>query len=193
MLSHALSHDGFFVSHALPEVLKLLKLLADTPIKKVSFWMDSGPHFRSREILHLLLKQVVGNWRTVVVNYFAESHGKNPCDQHFSHLSQALKSLADKTDVTTIQHVQFPEDFARCEAAQVGVKVEIQKKKRGGTKGVRKVMEKEGKGKGKGRNGGSGNGGGNGKVVGKPKGSGQSNRERVVTRSVTRAKGGVKK
>ena len=54
--------------------------------KKIHFWSDTGPHFRSHEYIHYVLKEFpvwLGTKVRVDLNYLTEKHGKNQRDTHF--------------------------------------------------------------------------------------------------------------
>ena len=63
----------------------------------VSIWLDVGLHFRAGAFLYsvLLGNPTLLKYDTVRVQFFAEGHGKGPCDTHFSALKRAI---ADKVD-----------------------------------------------------------------------------------------------
>lgn len=83
-LSNILSHDTLFVTDC---ITRLLSQPAMERFNEISFWADSGPHFRSAELMHFLFKQF-DERRRIWINFFAEYHGKNIVDGHFGVLSR---------------------------------------------------------------------------------------------------------
>lgn len=107
VFSYDLSHDAHFASGALEIALrKLLEL--EPALAKLSFWLDCGPHFRCREFLATLLLDVRA-WHPqltlVLVNFFAEHHGKSVCDAHFSHVSRAVKEGSKRQRINCIEDI----------------------------------------------------------------------------------------
>ena len=107
VLSYDLSHDSYFTGKALSHALDEMRKLTRVPVKLISFWADCGPHFRSKELLAVLLKDIPSRYDCqVLINFFAEGHGKNPCDSHFSHIGTAVKQQMLRKDVKTLENVK---------------------------------------------------------------------------------------
>ncbi|OMJ17602.1 hypothetical protein AYI70_g5874, partial [Smittium culicis] len=50
----------------------------------VHLWSDSGPHFRSQELLHSIFFDFDSDFeKDFTLNFFAEYHGKSLVDGHF--------------------------------------------------------------------------------------------------------------
>ena len=62
--------------------------------KKWIVWTDCGSHFRGYEMAHYLFKELTELDEPILVNlnFFAEKHGKNSRDQHFSAISELFKN-----------------------------------------------------------------------------------------------------
>ena len=89
--SNNLSHDSFFVKEALAQLFEHPEFKS-FGFKRVKFWMDGGPHFRSHELNAFFYNlEKLGKFKKVVWNHFIEYHGKNYCDVQFSVVSHILK------------------------------------------------------------------------------------------------------
>ena len=75
--------------------------------KNFIIWSDCGKHFRCAEFISFLMKELSQSQIHVNLNFFAESHGKNSRDQHFSNISKFIvqaeykKRLLGTQDVIT--------------------------------------------------------------------------------------------
>ena len=59
---------------------------------ELCFWSDSGTHFRSAELMHLIFNYVPSIYnKKFLFNYFVEYHGKNIVYSHFGILSRWFK------------------------------------------------------------------------------------------------------
>ncbi len=59
--------------------------------------MDNGPqHFRTYELLHVMMELQEHLNVPVQWNHFGEYHGKNICDTHFSLVSRLVESAEKK-------------------------------------------------------------------------------------------------
>ena len=103
ILSDILNHDSLFVYNA----VKKLKEDLLWKFKHIQFWMDVGPHFKSKENLYNLLNM----FNNVTLNYFCEKHGKSPCDSHFSTISKWLQEIIKYKHILTVD--QLIEEFKR--------------------------------------------------------------------------------
>jgi len=72
----------------------------------VCFWSDSGPHFRSAELMHFIYHQLPHiHEARYFVNFFVEYHGKSVVDGHFGLLSrwflegEAVRDIHNITDL----------------------------------------------------------------------------------------------
>ena len=59
--------------------------------KNYIVWSDTGTHFRCGEFIHFLFYELALEGVSVKYNLFAEKHGKNSRDQHFSVISNFIK------------------------------------------------------------------------------------------------------
>ena len=92
VLSNSITEDSHCslegLRTALREILKNEAVPCDlVGAKKIHFWSDTGPHFRSHEYIHYVLKEFpawLGNRDVRIdLNYLTEKHGKNQRDSHF--------------------------------------------------------------------------------------------------------------
>jgi hypothetical protein len=91
MFSLCITHNSYFVIKALNEVFST-DFFVSKKFNDVSFWMDNGPHFKTRELMGFFSKSGDGKKIKVQWNYFGEYHGKNPCDTRFSKISSMYKA-----------------------------------------------------------------------------------------------------
>ena len=86
-LSEILSHDSLFVSEYIAKLLEYPFMLK---FNAFAFWSDSGPHFRSAELLHFVCEVLPEKFprKLFLLNFFGEYHGKNVVDGHFGILSR---------------------------------------------------------------------------------------------------------
>ncbi len=73
----------------LPEFIEI-----DQPEFKV--WSDSGSQFRCKEFVYFCTNYLARQNKSVTLNFFAERHGKNMRDAHFSVVSRAFKYATHK-------------------------------------------------------------------------------------------------
>ena len=59
-------------------------------------WSDCGTQFRCAEFNYFLFNELADQGISVSMNWFAEKHGKNMRDQHFSVINNALKYSAQE-------------------------------------------------------------------------------------------------
>ena len=99
-VSSVLNHDALFVSDCMK---KLVALPEFSSVKTVSFWTDTGPHFRCGEFAHCVFDTLfsITSLTKVSWNLFLEKHGKNMCDSHFSSLSKWLESAELESHIET--------------------------------------------------------------------------------------------
>ena len=76
----------------------LMKLDIFKKIQKKNWiiWSDCGTQFRCAEFNYFLFNELADQGISVSMNWFAEKHGKNMRDQHFSVISNILKSAAQE-------------------------------------------------------------------------------------------------
>jgi hypothetical protein len=86
-VSENLTHDTHFVKSAIVELLEKQFL---SHINNFSFWSDCGNHFRSKELIYFILKDLKSMFSldTIQMNYFPEYHGKNEVDGNFGVLTR---------------------------------------------------------------------------------------------------------
>jgi len=100
-LSPILSHDSLFIIGCIRKFLAH-SFMAD--FSQVCFWSDSGPHFRSGELMHFIFEQLPQLYdKQFYMNYFVEYHGKNIVDGHFGVLSRWFKEAEAVQDIHTIE------------------------------------------------------------------------------------------
>jgi len=84
--SKILSHDSLFVSDCINQLLSNPFM---SQFHEICFWSDSGPHFRSAELLYFIFNYLPSHYnKKFFLNFFAEYHGKNIVDSHFGVLSR---------------------------------------------------------------------------------------------------------
>ena len=121
-ISKNLSHDNFFTKQP---IRKLLNTEAFNYVNKLFFWSDCDNHFRSKEMVHFLVKQLLQEsfFSPIQLNLFAEYHGKSGVDGQHGVLSRWLKEseitkgiknidglidlYREKSQVQTNQHLFF--------------------------------------------------------------------------------------
>jgi large subunit ribosomal protein L32 len=95
-----LSHDSLFIMDC---IRKLLDHPFMTRFHDICFWSDSGPHFRSGELMHFIFKKLPAVYnKTFFINYFVEYHGKNIVDGHFGVLSRWVSQGETVQNIYTI-------------------------------------------------------------------------------------------
>jgi hypothetical protein len=86
-----------------PDVIKIFKHIMTLPqfieVDQASYvvWVDCGSQFRSGEFLYFCANSLAQQGKSVTLNYFAEKHGKNNRDQHFSVVSRAFEYAVQKS------------------------------------------------------------------------------------------------
>ena len=84
--SKILSHDSLFV---IDYINQLLSNPFMSCFQEICFWSDSGPYFRSTELMHFIFNHLPSLYnKRFFLNFFAEYHGKNIVDSHFGVLSK---------------------------------------------------------------------------------------------------------
>ena len=73
--------------------------------KKYIIWADCGKHFRCAEFISYLMRELVEEKINVNLNFFAESHGKNSRDQHFSNISKFINQATYKNRLTNTNDI----------------------------------------------------------------------------------------
>ena len=92
--SSILSHDSLFAKDCLRD---LVTEPSFPRLSSLSIWTDCGPHFRSFEFAHAVLRELPEKLSIPVQwNLFGECHGKSLVDGHFGLLSRWL-SEGEKT------------------------------------------------------------------------------------------------
>ena len=66
---------------------------------KYILWCDCGPHFRCGEFMYFVF-DYLNKGIDVQVNFFAEKHGKNSRDQHFSVISHFIRMESFEKKIT---------------------------------------------------------------------------------------------
>jgi hypothetical protein len=126
IISEVLSHDSFFSQIALYKVLEhsRMKKIRQNCTNLILF-TDCGPHFRSYEMMYAVLVETFNKnyFDEVDWHFFAESHGKNCCDAHFSVLSGILSDLK-KSRTMKVHSTQDLIDFFT-ERVKVASSVEV--------------------------------------------------------------------
>ena len=56
-------------------------------------WSDCGSHFRCSELMHYFFVELFEEKILINLNFFAERHGKNSRDQHFSAISKCCSNI----------------------------------------------------------------------------------------------------
>ena len=113
------SQDAFSVIRAF-RMMRNQEFFRRIDKKKYFIWCDCGKHFRCSEMMHYLMKELAEIQISVNFNFFAESHGKNNRDQHFSSIAKFLKQAENKVRLTNtkdiinaIEHGQSKANFIR--------------------------------------------------------------------------------
>ena len=92
VLSQSITEDSHCTLEGLRTAFRLLQGSQTVPCnlmgaKKLHFWTDTGPHFRSYEFLHYCLVEFpafLGTDCEIDLNFLTEKHGKNQRDTHFN-------------------------------------------------------------------------------------------------------------
>ena len=108
ILSKILNHGAKIAIDILKNCVLNHKIFEEFAIKNIDLWVDNGPHFRSKELLHYLLLHDTFQFK---VNYFAPYHGKSHCDQHFGVINRfyndATKGEKGVAITTTIEFIKM--------------------------------------------------------------------------------------
>jgi hypothetical protein len=117
IISILLDHSTTFVISAFEKLFSLpqFKEMNGTNFE---IWSDTGPHFRSYQFMHYLLKH---RPETIQVNFFAEKHGKSPCDSHFSLISRY------KTGIEVHKRISSSSQFIELMEAQIKLTASLPK------------------------------------------------------------------
>ncbi|PWA02287.1 hypothetical protein BB558_001577 [Smittium angustum] len=94
-LSKVLSHDAKYVSECLSDLFNNEFFCR---FNRIHLWSDSGPHFRSQELLYSVFVDLISQTDIVfTLNYFCEYRGKSIVDGHFGKLSiEVLKETFEQ-------------------------------------------------------------------------------------------------
>lgn len=100
-MSKILSHDSLF---AIDCISQLLQQPFMQQFGEFCFWSDSGPHFRSAELLHFVADRLPTTYigKRFFLNYFTEYHGKSVVDGHFGLLSRWFYDGEATQDIKTL-------------------------------------------------------------------------------------------
>jgi hypothetical protein len=104
-LSKILSHDSLFVQEC---VAKLLDEPFMRGFQQFHFWSDSGPNFRSAELMYAWCRHFSKDRPecTFTVNFFNEYHGKSLVDGHFGLLARWFVEEEAQRDVGSIEELK---------------------------------------------------------------------------------------
>jgi hypothetical protein len=104
-LSKILSHDSLFVHEC---VAKLLDEPFMRRFQQFHFWSDSGPHFRSTEMMYAWCCRFSKDRPECIftANFFNEYHGKSLVDGHFGLLARWLLEVETQRDVRNIEELK---------------------------------------------------------------------------------------
>jgi hypothetical protein len=105
--SDYLIHNSHFTIKALERLFES-KLIKELNVQKVCFWMDNGPHFRTKSLFRYFFLLQDNKKLNISWNYFIEHHGKSCCDRRFSFISGIYKKYINNVNnpkVTTTQQL----------------------------------------------------------------------------------------
>ena len=97
--------------HASKAIHGFRYLREQIPFKEIEksnyiIWADCGPHFRCSEFVYFLFDELSKKEKLHInLNFFAERHGKNSRDQHFSVISSYVRLESFKEKITSSQHL----------------------------------------------------------------------------------------
>ena len=99
--SSILSHDSLFAKDCLRD---LVTESSFPRLTSLSIWTDCGPHFRSFEFAHTVLRELPERLSIPVQwSFFGEHHGKSLVDGHFGLLSRWLSEGEKSRPVENVQ------------------------------------------------------------------------------------------
>jgi hypothetical protein len=99
--SSILSHDSLFAKDCLRD---LVTGPSFPRLTSLSIWTDCGPHFRSLEFAHTVLRELPERLSIPVQwSFFGEHHGKSLVDGHFGLLSRWLSEGEKSRPVENMQ------------------------------------------------------------------------------------------
>lgn len=98
IVSESLSSDAKSVVESF-KLLRNMDFFRRIDKKKYVIWTDCGTHFRCAQFYNYLFNELIVENIFVKWNFFAEKHGKNRRDQHFSAVSNYLKQESFKTKI----------------------------------------------------------------------------------------------
>lgn len=108
ILSKILNHGAKIAIDILTNLVLNHKIFKKFGVRDINLWVDNGPHFRSKELLHYLLLHDTYHF---TVNYFAPYHGKSHCDQHFGvinrYYNEATKGEKGVVITTTSEFISM--------------------------------------------------------------------------------------
>jgi len=99
VLSDCVSHNSFFVTKAL-DLIFSHEHFSSKSFTSISFWLDNGPHFKTKELFHYFYN-IPDNFPDILNvqwNNFVEYHGKNDCDARFSQISAAMRQYVNNSN-----------------------------------------------------------------------------------------------
>jgi len=102
IFSEYMSHDSYFVVKAIQKFFKS-NFFKTFKFSDLTFWMDNGPHFKTKELFCTFSKLADGDKTQAEWNFFGEYHGKNPCDPRFSQISSMYKTHVNNQNNFRIQ------------------------------------------------------------------------------------------
>lgn len=73
--------------------------------KNYILWSDAGKHFKCAELTYYFLYELAAEKINVNLNFFAEKHGKNSRDEHFSHVALYIKQLNFKKQLSCTKDI----------------------------------------------------------------------------------------
>lgn len=119
LFSEDCKHDGWMGKTMLGAVLWRFEQEQNQALENadwcrvVSIWFDTGSHFRNGEMLAYVLRQLNMWWPNVEfrLHFFAEQHGKNPCDERFSLLGGYIAMLESRKDTNITSTPMLVEQF----------------------------------------------------------------------------------
>ena len=86
--------------------MRQLQQFKEIQKSKYIIWADCGPHFRSSEFISYIYDDLCKEQHiNINLNFFAEKHGKNSRDQHFSVISNYVRLESFKQKITCTQQL----------------------------------------------------------------------------------------
>ena len=82
---------------------KILSMIDLSATSTLSFWSDTGPHFRAYKVLATQGCKITEKYKVnVIVNFGAEHHMKHMCDGYFANLNHTLRQKTAEQMVATV-------------------------------------------------------------------------------------------